>query len=105
MKDIFHIFFPHKRYFQASLERGASQEEDREQEVARRRERREEREDLPSVRGHRGGYREPPGLGGGSLASLLSKPDVLAAVSMISQISQGGGIGFGQVSFIHPFCT
>jgi len=81
----------------ASLERGASQEEDREQEVDRRRERREEREDLPSVRGHRGGYREPPGLGGGSLANLLSKPDVLAAVSMISQISQGGGIGFGQM--------
>ena len=98
-------FFPHKPYFQASLERGASQEEDREQEVDRRRERREEREEPPSVRGHRGGYREPPGLGGGSLASLLSKPDVLAAVSMISQISQGGGIGFGQVSFIHPFCT
>jgi len=81
----------------ASLERGASQEEDREQEVDRRRERREEREEPPSVRGHRGGYREPPGLGGGSLASLLSKPDVLAAVSMISQISQGGGIGFGQM--------
>ena len=98
-------FFPHNPYFQASLERGASQEEDREQEVDRRRERREEREEPPSVRGHRGGYREPPGLGGGSLASLLSKPDVLAAVSMISQISQGGGIGFGQVSFIHSFCT
>ena len=37
-------------------------------------------------------------MGSGSLASLLSKPDVLAAVSMITQISQGGGIGFGQVS-------
>ena len=105
MKDFLCTFLFYGLIFQASLERGASQEEDREQEVDRRRERREEREDLPSVRGHRGGYREPPGLGGGSLANLLSKPDVLAAVSMISQISQGGGIGFGQVSFIHSFCT
>ena len=98
----FHLFF----LDQASLERGASQEDDREQEAEqRRRERREERED-PAGRtgGHRGGsYRESPGhLGGGSLASLLSKPDVLAAVSMITQISQGGGIGFGQVSFLLP---
>ena len=88
------------------MERGASQEDDREQEAEqRRRERREDRED-PAGRtgGHRGGsYRESPGhLGGGSLASLLSKPDVLAAVSMITQISQGGGIGFGQVSFLLP---
>jgi len=80
----------------ASLERGASQEDDREQEAERRRERRDDREDPSGRTGHRG-YREPPGLGGGSLASLLSKPDVLAAVSMITQISQGGGIGFGQM--------
>ena len=81
---------------QASLERGASQEDDREQEAERRRERRDDREDPSARTGHRG-YREPPVMGGGSLASLLSKPDVLAAVSMITQISQGGGIGFGQV--------
>jgi len=80
----------------ASLERGASQEDDREQEAERRRERRDDREDPSGRTGHRG-YREPAGLGGGSLASLLSKPDVLAAVSMITQISQGGGIGFGQM--------
>jgi len=80
----------------ASLERGASQEDDREQEAERRRERRDDREDPSARTGHRG-YREPPVMGGGSLASLLSKPDVLAAVSMITQISQGGGIGFGQM--------
>ena len=110
MIDILCIRFVFTPFFsdQASLERGASQEDDREQEQVeqRRRERRDDRED-PAGRtnghGHRGGggsYREPPGshLGGGSLASLLSKPDVLAAVSMITQISQGGGIGFGQVS-------
>ena len=90
---------------QASLERGASQEDDREQEAERRRERRDDREDPSARTGHRG-YREPPVMGGGSLASLLSKPDVLAAVSMITQISQGGGIGFGQVGqSLHLFHT
>jgi hypothetical protein len=68
----------------ASLERGGSQEDDRED--MGRRDRREDN------RGYRG-YRDP-GMGG-SLADLLRKPDVLAAVSMIGQLSQGGGMGFG----------
>ena len=74
------------------MERGLSQEEDRE-EGDRRRERREERDDGRG--GHRGHYSSPGGPGG-SLASLLTKPDVLAAVTMIGQLSQGGG--FGQVT-------
>merc|ERR1719507_2615293 len=82
----------------ASLERGASQEDDREQDADRRRDRRDDREDSSGrTGGHRGGYSGREAMGSGSLASLLSKPDVLAAVSMITQISQGGGIGFGQM--------
>ena len=77
---------------QASLERGLSQEEDRE-DGDRRRERREERDDGRG--GHRGHYSSHGGPEG-SLASLLTKPDVLAAVTMIGQLSQGGG--FGQVT-------
>lgn len=80
----------------ASLEQGASQEEERE-EVERRRERREEREE---GRGHRG-YREQGPLGG-SLASLLTKPDVLAAVTMIGQLSQAGGVPFHQMGGLGP---
>lgn len=82
----------------ASLERGGSQEDDREDNMDRRRDRREERDDS---RGHRG-YREQ-GVGG-SLASLLTKPDVLAAVTMIGQLSQGGGggMGFGQMGGVGP---
>ena len=81
------------------MERGASQEDDRDQDAERRRDRRDEREDSSGrTGGHRGGYSGREAMGSGSLASLLSKPDVLAAVSMITQISQGGGIGFGQVS-------
>ena len=49
-----------------------------------------------------GGYYEPPmsGLAGttGHLASLLSKPDVLAAVNILGQLSSiGGGSGAGSM--------
>jgi len=79
----------------ASLERGGSQEDDRD-DLERRRDRREDRED----RGSHRGYREHNM--GGSLASLLTKPDVLAAVTMIGQLSQGAGLGFGQLGGLGP---
>jgi len=86
----------------ASLERGESQEDEREDNMERKRDRRDDRDDN---RGHRG-YRDQ-GMGT-NLASLLSKPDVLAAVTLIGQLSHGGGggggngMGFGQMSGMGP---
>ena len=72
---------------QASLEKGGGCSDDEDERPERRRGR-EEREDRGSRAGDRGYYGEPPELG---LASLLAKPDVLAAVNLIGQL--GGGLG------------
>lgn len=61
------------------------------------------------------GSNDSPGLGGGEasglsgLASLLSKPDVLAAVNILGQLSNigaGAGAGTGIINQVrHPLCT
>ena len=83
--------------FQASLERGGSNDDDHDDD--HRHSRRDDRDDR-RVRYHDRQH----DLG---LASLLAKPDVLAAVNLIGQLgSLGGGFGgdlggFGQVCVLH----
>lgn len=76
----------------ASMERESSHEDDRDDDrTIRRSDRRsDDRDD------RRGSYRQDRGAPADmGLASLLAKPDVLAAVTMIGQLGNLGGGGFG----------
>ena len=75
---------------QASLDRGGSNDDDRDED--HRRDRRDDRDE------RRNRYHDRQQDQG--LASLLSKPDVLAAVNLIGQLgSLGGGFGGGMGGF------